>query len=775
MAKSALFGRDEKVQAALDFQKLSSEAFGMQRKREDDDLAFQVPEKQWPENVKQMRQGQTVQGVPLPAQPMLSIPSLNQPIRQVYNQFTRAHLGIHVSPKSQDANQETAEVIQGLYRQIEVDSRAYLARNWAADRAFKCGFGAYRVDVVYDQETDDPDDLKIVIKRILRQSSVYWDPFAVEPDFCDMTRCLIVSWMSRSQFNREFPDARMAGLSTDEMIDMQSQMPNFTIWNVDPIKGGEPMKGSEQVKWYDGANDAVCIAEYFYMEYEGTGKERKPVVKWCKINALEVLEEGTWNGRYIPIIPAIGEELQPFDTERRWAGMITPNKDAARTINYEITSAVIKDSLSTKAPWVGYVGQFKTMQAQWQLANVRNFTHLEVDPVMVGGQLAPLPMRNLDSPDLSSSIALIQLAKDALSTGTAIVDTSSLQNLAKRKVAHQTLAGMAEENTVSQSQYVDNMAQISMTYEAKVVLDLMPKVYDRAGRMVQVREEDGTQREVILGQPFVKHPKTGRPLALPQGIGLMPPGIDPSKAQKFDLSKGVYGVIVDIGKSYKTRAQEGSDAFGAILERVPNMIPMLGDIWMNFQDFPGHKEAAKRMKKMLPPQLQDSGDEENDPEAIKAQRDQAAMLIEQLTQQLQQAQKLIETDQIKAQADLEKAKIDGATKLEIAKMQMDADLRIAAMQARAKDAQEQIKAIAAMAKQDDQQRFEHAENAVDRAHESAKLEQQTELAEAQAENQARREVAQGAVAHSQELEKGEQGHAQAVDLQARQPKPEKGE
>src|SRR5688572_9817610 len=138
---------DPIVRAALDFQKLSSEAFWAQRQREDDDLAFQVPEKQWPEQVQVMRAGQTVQGVPLPPRVMLSIPSLAQPIQQTYNQWSRAHFGIHVSPISQDADTETAEIFQGLYRHIEVDSRAYMARGWAYDRAIKAGFGAYRVDV----------------------------------------------------------------------------------------------------------------------------------------------------------------------------------------------------------------------------------------------------------------------------------------------------------------------------------------------------------------------------------------------------------------------------------------------------------------------------------------------------------------------------------------------------------------------------------------------------------------------------------------------------
>ena len=765
--------RDAIVQAALDFQKLSSEAFWGQRQREDDDLEFQVPEKQWPENVRAQRQGQTVQGVPLPARVMLSIPSLAQPIQMLYNQWSRAHFGVHVSAQSEKAKSEVAEVFQGLYRHIEVDSRAYIARGWAADRAFKAGFGWYRVDVVYDEDTDDPDDLKIVIKRVLRQSSVYADPFAVEPDFCDQRRCLIVSWISRETFKREHPKSKMAGMGSDELLELQSQMPNFATL------GADGASASQSLKWYDGANDAVCVAEFFYTEWQdeeigGLRKTRKkPIIQWAKINAVEVLDSQTWNGKYIPIIPAIGNELQPFDTERRWHGLIGPNKDSARLINYEVSSAVEKDALSTKAPWVGYVGQFKTNQAAWAQANTRNFPYLEVDPVMAGGQLAGLPQRNLDSPDLSSSIALIQLGKDALQTGTAMIDPSALENLAKRKVAHQTLAGMQESNQVSQSQYVQNMADLSMTYEAKVILDLIPKIYDRPGRIASILGEDGEREEVMLNQPFIQHPETGRPVALPDKIGIMPQGVKP---KTFNLKEGSYNVVVDVGKSYKTKAAEGADAFGQILQGDPALVPILGDLWFNYQDFPGHKEAAERLRKMLPPQLQPK-EEENDPKALMAQRDQAAAMVEQLGKQLEEASKIIQTDQVKAQAeiqkaqmsaqvDVQKAQLDNKTKIEIARMNAEVELQIAAEKLRVEQFIRVEDSANKAALQDDQQRHEHAESALDRHHEMQALAQKTELAEAQAETQFGREMEAGEVEHQHGMESQSQAET-AAERQAR--------
>jgi hypothetical protein len=62
-------------------------------------------------------------------------------------------------------------VIQGLYRRIEVESRANLARSWAFERAVKAGRGYYRVITERDPDGGDPFDQRIVIKRILQQAA----------------------------------------------------------------------------------------------------------------------------------------------------------------------------------------------------------------------------------------------------------------------------------------------------------------------------------------------------------------------------------------------------------------------------------------------------------------------------------------------------------------------------------------------------------------------------------------------------------------------------
>ena len=114
--------RTPDIQKALDRFKLGVDADIDQRKREVDALRFQVPELSWPNDVREQRKPQLVGGVAIPQRPMLSIPTLDHPIQLTINAEKAAHLGIGIHPLSDNADDDTAEVLQGLYRRIEVAS-----------------------------------------------------------------------------------------------------------------------------------------------------------------------------------------------------------------------------------------------------------------------------------------------------------------------------------------------------------------------------------------------------------------------------------------------------------------------------------------------------------------------------------------------------------------------------------------------------------------------------------------------------------------------------
>ena len=79
---------------------------------------------------------------------------------------------------------------------------------------------------------------------------------------------------------------------------------------------------------------------------------KEPRVWWSVINGIEELTPAQeWNGRYIPIVPVLGRELQPFDGERRFVGMIRPAKDGQRLFNYAASNAVEISMVGLGAGW----------------------------------------------------------------------------------------------------------------------------------------------------------------------------------------------------------------------------------------------------------------------------------------------------------------------------------------------------------------------------------------------------------------------------------------
>ena len=161
-----------------------------------------------------------------------------------------------------------------------------------------------------------------------------------------------------------------------------------------------------------------------------------------------------------------------------------------------------------------------------------------------------------------------------------------------------------------------------------------------------------------------------------------PPPRPQGKVLHYDLKKGRYGVVVSIGKSYKSRNEEGADEMGNLFQANPSLFPMLGDIYLKFRDFPGHLEAAERVKKMLPPPLQ-AHDDGPDPQQLQQQLQQAGQMVEQLTKALDEKTKLLEMDGQKLQMQAQTAQSDQQAKLEIERMRNETQLAIAEMKIRA--------------------------------------------------------------------------------------------
>tara|TARA_B100000949_G_C14289143_1_gene456185 strand:- start:5874 stop:8279 length:2406 start_codon:yes stop_codon:yes gene_type:complete len=613
------------------------------RKNMLEDLKFRASE-QWPEQVKTMRNADS--------RPCLTVNRIPQFIRQVTNNQRASRPAIAVNPTGDDADQDVAEVIQGVVRHIENKSDADVAYSTAGDHQATMGRGYIRV--ITDYVDDDPLDLnqEIRIERVGNPFSVYMDPSAQKPDGSDARYGFVVEDLPKDEYTFRYPLSDLVNLS------------EFTS------------SGNQQAEWMP--EGSVRIAEYFYVEetreqvvillMPDGSKQKVPretyadvtalpegvtllaerevtnrAVKWALINGAEILEGDAlkvggldWPGKYIPLVPVLGDEIN-INGVKDYRGIVRDAKDPQRMYNYWVSAETEMIALAPRAPFVAAEGQFEGHEAKWENANVRNFPYLEYKPKTFSGQLAPPPQRQSWEPPIQAmTMAIAQSDNDLKSTGG--FNDASL-GVRGPQESGKALRTRQQQDEMANSHYLDNLGR-AIRQVGRIVVDLLPNIYDIA-RVIRIVGDDEKRRNVMVFAGAENAPSD-------VDVEQMPPGIEGI----YNLGVGRYDVSVSVGPSFQTRRQEAVDSLVQFVQAYPNAFPMIGDLLAENMDWPGSKQVAARLKKMLPPQLQDDVDQRDIPPEVQARMQQIDGQLKQIQKAYQQAQEALRTDQVKRQAQV---------------------------------------------------------------------------------------------------------------------------
>ena len=109
----------------------------------------------------------------------------------------------------EDNDVETAEIINGLIKNIEVQSGAETAYDTAFQWACGGGYGVLRV--VAEYESDDSFDQCLKIKTVLDPMTVWFDPTARELDRSDARFVFVTEVIPLDEFKRRWPNNRING------------------------------------------------------------------------------------------------------------------------------------------------------------------------------------------------------------------------------------------------------------------------------------------------------------------------------------------------------------------------------------------------------------------------------------------------------------------------------------------------------------------------------------------------------------------------------------
>jgi len=669
------------AQAQEDF-RACEESESENRKTMLEDLLFGRMGEQWEEADAQQR---TTDG-----RPMLTINRMPTFIRQIVNDARQNKPSIKTHPVDDKADPDTAEILNGIVRNIEVQSKADIAYDTAIDSAVSCGIGYFRVDVEYSNDWTFDRDIRI--NRIGNPFTVYGDPSSTAADSSDWNVCFVTELLKLNEFEEQYPDADpvdfevlRARESTDQWFqDKQVRVAEYWVRTevakkIYKMSDGQVLADDDlnepHIKAYLEENGVTVQAEREVAGYE--------VVQYI-INGQQILEKNEWTGKFIPIIPVYGDEVN-IEGQRYFHSLIKFAKDSQRMYNYWRTAATELVALAPKAPWVGPAGTFDE-DDRWETANKASHAYLEYEPVVTDeGLLAPSPQRqpfaglpggavneaNTSSDDMKSTMGLYDASLGARSN-----ETSGVAIRARKM-----------EGDVSTFHFLDNMTR-AVRHGGLVVLDLIPHVYNEA-RIMRIMGEDETPDTVPVNQPI-----PGQPMLDEHGQPQLDPETQQPVMRIYDLTAGRYDITVKAGPSFTTRREEAATQMTELLRSYPDAAPIIGDILAESLDWPRADEIAKRLKTLLPPGLQGDGDEEPNPQvmALQQQIQQGMQMLQQSGAELEalKADKTLENRKLdieaaKADAAMEKVSVDmyraendrQAMEAEAAKDRADAELKLA--------------------------------------------------------------------------------------------------
>ena len=620
MAYQDASGKDTRINKAIEFWRLVNDADSTNRAEALQDVKFAAGD-QWPVEIQNSRN--------VEARPCLTINKIDSYIRQVTNQQRMQRPRIKVHPVNNLADYKIAQVIEGMTRHIEVNSNADTAYDTAFDYAVRMGWGYWRVNTRYVSE--DSFDQEIYIDTIDNPFTVYFDPNSILPDGSDAERCLITTVLDKKVFREYYPDAddganftqRSTGDDTASWITKEDIRIAEFFW----IE-------RERAKLYllsDGSRH-FADSDRFFERVEASGltvvDERdsfRKAVKWCKMTALEVLEEKTWAGKYIPVVPCYGAQVI-VDDKRKKYGLVRFAKDPQRMYNFWRTSMTESVALAPKAKWLLAEGQDEGHENEWALANIKSSPVLRYKQKDIEGVPAPVPTRLQPEPPPAGIMEAAGAISADLQMVLGILDPNQLPS---GNISGKALAGQQNQVDLSNFHFYDNMTR-SIRHTGKILLDLIPHIYDTE-RVMRIIGSDGQPDMTKINEKN----EVGEVLN--------------------DVTVGEYDVVMDTGPGFQTKRQQAVEAMMPLLTGNEQLFNIAGDLVFRNMDFPGADVIADRLAAMNP---MANIDEKSDiPPEVQMRLAQAQKQVQDMQQQLQAAQL-----EINNRGQVAQIKEEGATK-----------------------------------------------------------------------------------------------------------------
>jgi len=613
--------------------------------------------------------------------PALCLDELNQYVNQLINNVRQNKKGIKVNPKGSGADDKTAELRENIIRGIEYESRAQQAYICALENAAQRGYGFLMVEAEYLPKSAHQ---RLKITPLPNPDLVTVDPDALRPDSADAQYAFVHERWTYAKFRKRFKDA----LIRDFDAEMANKYPQWlgaeyvtlaNYWRIEyerkklmlvqppappaptmPVQAWPPMAQPQPVPppqpapqpFYAYEDELDQIPPGSTVTF--ARNEDVPKVQMYLTNGVEILERTDWPGRYIPIVSLYGKVLFVDDdggAQRKLVSLVRLGRDGQMLYNYYRTTEAELVGMTPRVPFVGYEGQFRGHEQDWQAASHQPKAYLEAKPTIeeLPGQVLPLPSRPAYDPPIAALEAGAEAARRAIQ---AAIGASPLPTMAQRQNQKSGIALQQIEHStqVGSFHFIDHFDEM-LAQTGRILDDLLPTYYE-SGRAVSVRKADDSAAVVQLGG-------------------------------QANIGDGDHEVTISTGPSFDSQ-REAADAFVDTLASMPPVFGQIADLAVKLKNLgPIGDQIADRL---TPPQYRQQGGEQGPQQVAQMQQmlQQAAQQTQALQAALGEMSQKLNTKELERQTDLQKAQIDQQTQIELQRMKDATQIEVAKIAAGAK-------------------------------------------------------------------------------------------
>lgn len=656
----------EEYQADVDFDRVN-------REQALDDKKFAAGE-QWDPIVLEQRKGL----------PCLTINSIPQFTAQLVGDWRESRKAIKVLPTT-DEDADVASVRGDIIRAIELHSRADRVYDSAFESLVQCGDGSFRVSVEYAR--DDVFDQDIFIRPIEDALAVVWDRFSVDPTGRDARRVFVDDRIPKKEYKEKWGKISPDSLDDDLL---------FSRYNAEGWVDQDSYKVTEYWRLIERQRLVALFADGKVFEINADNQDdiilrHGPPVRtrlaWCTYAQMHLctafaILDGPYEYKLnrVPIIRMSGRVINVGGRRIRH-GLVRFMKDAVRLRNFNRSVAAEQLGYAPKAQWIATESAVEGREEAIRKA------HLSRDPLIVVNDEAVIG-QNLQRLDPPAPQAALMIEADRntqdMKDVTGIHDASL--GIKSNETSGRAIMARQREGDIANLTFHDN-GNAALLEAGDVINQLIPQVIDGTRVMLTIGE-DQSEKFIRVNDPM-----------------------DPNAV---DLSVGMFDVALSTGASYSTRRVEAAQAMMDAIQVWPQLMSVAGDLVAKAQDWPGADKLAERLKKTIPPQFLEEGEEGGlgiTPEQLAEMQQQLQQLalenqelkmdkhnkereldIKELAARAQMVRALSdhEVDQNEMQMDAIKLFIDGAVKadeLDLKYEQAEADYDVKKSTLSAKSAQ----------------------------------------------------------------------------------------